>query len=94
VEKEDAVASSPRSFLAPSFFNDRITVRFNQSAKGPLKIALYDARGVPVFFSTYASVPSLLSFGNAIIPSLASGVYFLRVDLNRQTETQKLIKCK
>ena len=94
VEKEDALASRPRSFLVPSFFNDRITVRFSQSAKGPLKIALYDARGVPVFSSTYASVPSLLSFGNANIPSLASGVYFLRVDLNRQTETQKLIKCK
>ncbi len=94
IEQEKNYASHPYSFFAPSFFNDQITVRFNQSLKGPLKIALYDIRGVSVFSATYAFVPPLLSLRDTRILHLAPGVYFLCIDLNKQTETQKLIKFK
>jgi hypothetical protein len=92
IELEKTIASHPRSLFVPSFFNDQITVRFEQSLKGPLKITLYDIRGVSVFSATYAVVPSLLSIGDTGILHLAPGVYFLRIDSDKQTETQKLIK--
>jgi len=93
-EQEKTLASLSRSFLAPSFFSDKIILRFDQERIEPLKITLYDIRGVPVFSSTYAFVPSLLSLNNTEIRHLASGVYFLCIDVNKQIETQKLIKLK
>jgi hypothetical protein len=94
IEQEKTFAFHRRSFFVPSFFNDQITVRFNQSLKGPSKITLYDICGVPVFSATYAFIPSLLSLRDTKILRLAPGVYFLYIELNKQTEIQKLIKFK
>lgn len=78
--------------VVPSIFSRQITVRFDEARKGPLKIALYDVLGVPVCAGTYSAVPALLSLGDAGIARLAPGVYFLRIDAERQAETQKLVK--
>jgi hypothetical protein len=94
IEQEKNYTSHPYFSLAPSFFNDQITVRFNHSLEGPLKIALYDIRGVKVFSAAYDFVPSLLSLRDTRILHIAQGVYFLRIDLNERTEIQKLIKLK
>jgi len=94
IEQEKTFAPHPYSFFAPSFFNDQITVRFNRSLEGPLKIALYDIRGASVFSATYGFVLPSLSLRDTKILHLTPGIYFLCIDLNKQTETQKLIKFK
>jgi hypothetical protein len=93
-EQEETGVSQVRALVVPSIFSGEITVRFDESLKGPLKIALYDVLGVPVCGATYGAVPALLSLGNSGIARLAPGVYFLRIDADRQTETQKLIKLR
>jgi hypothetical protein len=93
-EKEKDLSSNLHTLFVPSFFNDRITLKFNQSEEGALRVALYDIRGVPVFSATYDFVPSLLSLRDERIQHLSPGVYFLSVDVNRRTETQKLIKLR
>lgn len=92
MELEKAIASHSRALFVPSFFNDQITVRFDGALKGPLKIALYDICGVSVFSESHAVVPSLLRIGDPRIQCLAPGVYFLCVDVEEWTETQKIIK--
>jgi hypothetical protein len=91
-EQEETSVPQLRALVAPSIFSGQITVRLDESLKGPLKIALYDVLGVPVCAATYGAVPALLSLGDAGIARLAPGVYFLRIDADRQAETQKLIK--
>ncbi|MDH4210332.1 MAG: T9SS type A sorting domain-containing protein [candidate division WOR-3 bacterium] len=94
IEHGEAVAASHRLFSAPSFFNERITVSFDESVKGPLSIALYDICGASAYSATYTSVPLSVTLGDTRILRLAPGVYFLRIELNEQAETQKLIKFK
>jgi hypothetical protein len=94
IEEENNYASHPYSFFAPSFFYDRITVRFNRSMEAPLKISLYDIRGVQVLSKIYDRIPILLSLEDRGIKHLTPGIYFLRVGLDKQTGTQKLIKLK
>lgn len=93
IEQEKTFAD-PYSLFVPLFFNDHIAMRFNQSLKGPLKITLYDICGASVFSAVYTSVPSLVNLRDKRIMLLAPGVYFLCVDLNKQTEIRKLIKFK
>ena len=93
-EQERILTTHLNSFFVPSFFNDRLTIRFNHFREGPLDITLYDIYGAPVFSAHYNSVPSLLIVRETKIQSLVPGVYFLRLDRNNQTETQKLIKLK
>ncbi|MBE0433152.1 exo-alpha-sialidase [candidate division WOR-3 bacterium] len=91
-EQGEVLARQPRFLFAPSFFSEQITLRFEEAQGGSLKIALYDVLGVSVFSVAYDAVPALLSMGDARIARLAPGVYFLRIDADGQTETQKLIK--
>lgn len=91
-EQGESVAHRPRLFFAPSFFDDQIVLRFEEAPDGPVKIALYDVVGAPVFSATYDAVPGLLNVGDASIVRLAPGVYFLRLDADGQAATQKLIK--
>ena len=93
-EQGEAIAAQHRLFSAPLFFDDRITVSFDQFLKGPLRVVLYDISGVAVFSMVYASVPMSLSLEDSRILRLGAGVYFLRIESNEQTETQKLIKFK
>lgn len=91
-EQGEIFAGQPRFLFAPSFFDNQIALRFDESLSGPLKITLYDVLGVSVFSAAYDAVPASLNIGDARIARLAPGVYFLRVDGGGQTAAQKLIK--
>jgi len=93
-EQAEASISRLRAHAAPSIFRDRITVRLDEALKGPLHLAVYDVRGVPVCAAAYGAAPGLLSLEDARIERLAPGVYFLRMDADRQVGTQKLIKIR
>jgi hypothetical protein len=92
MELEKTIASQSRTFSVPAFFSNQITLRFDRALEGPLKIALYDICGVSMFSETYALVPCLLRIGDPRILRLAPGIYFLCVDVDERTETQKIIK--
>ncbi len=90
IEQEKTSAPNIHSFFVPSFFNDQISIKFNQFVKEPTKIVLYDISGNEVFSKTLLIENIELKIDN--FTHLPSGVYFLNIDFNRQNIIQKLVK--
>jgi hypothetical protein len=91
-EQKKTYADNFHTLSVPTFFSDHVTMAFAHTAQGPLRVVLYDISGAAVFSEDYPSVPSLLTLENTRISGLSSGIYFLCIGVEGQTETRKLIK--
>jgi len=93
-EEEGTFVSAPRALVVPSIFSGPVSVRLDGALRGPLKVGLYDVLGAPVWSETLGALPASMNVGGPRSARLAPGVYFLRIEADRQTEAHKLIKVR
>jgi len=93
-DDEETSLAELHPLVAPTFFRDGITFRLDDPLSGPMRVVLFDVLGVPVCGATYGADPSFVHLGDARIPRLAPGVYFLRMEAGKLAATQKLIKIR
>ncbi|MCM8782278.1 MAG: T9SS type A sorting domain-containing protein [Candidatus Omnitrophica bacterium] len=85
-------AGRPKFLSAPSFFKDRILLKFTEPLKDHVKIEVYNIIGQRVFERVYPASSSI-TIADARLKKLAKGVYFLMVQSgNEDLGKVKLIK--
>gem|GEM_PF-2465582 len=91
--EEDAKLPVPILLNVPTFFTNKICLRFIKSREEPIRIILYNPLGNPVFERSYPRTSSVVTLSDKRIARLPSGVYFLKVySGKREIGEFKLIK--
>ncbi|MFT7197859.1 MAG: hypothetical protein ACI83W_002233, partial [Marinoscillum sp.] len=75
--------------LYPNPFIDALTMQFEEPLSGALQISLYDINGKLINAPNHESLSQQFTlFFNQLRP----GIYFLKVNYNNQTQTERIIK--
>lgn len=94
IEEHSPISELEGNFATlSSFFNRRITIKFNNASNKGLKIALCNTLGSIVYETSLNSTPSLLCLDDEAISKLPKGIYFLSISVDSEIyPAKKLIK--
>jgi hypothetical protein len=94
IEEYSSLSSSSNFEFTPTFFNQKITLRFVNSSTTPIKITLYNALGAMVYETSFSSTCRFLVLDDIAISKLPQSIYFLRLKSSDEIVLRKLCKLK
>ena len=78
--------------IYPNPFNNKLNLMVNATAAGSANVQLFDITGKKLVQFNHAIILGLNKISTEQIADLQTGIYFITVELNGQTQTFKLIK--
>jgi flagellar hook assembly protein FlgD len=94
-DDETAPGTAPGLNVYPNPFKDEITINLNSAEKGVFEAGIYNLKGQLVRSFTNQKGKSLIWDGkDKANNAAAAGLYFVRINQNRKSVVQKIVRVK